>query len=225
LPETIELWTVELDQPASLVAALERLLDPRESAAAGRRSEKHRSRYIVAHGAVRSILGRALDEDPARVRIERACEHCADREHGRPRLEGQPALQFSLSHSRDLGLVAVGEGPARVGVDVEVVEPRRSDLDRLAARVMCEGELEHWRTLPSTEHLRAFLAAWTAKEAYLKGLGLGVVRDPRSIPPQPDGWTLRPLDLGGDVDAVGTLAVEAADAEISRIARWSPPVP
>src|SRR5262249_56603574 len=96
----------------------------------------------------------------------RVCAHCGDPEHGKPFVVDAPDVSFSVSHSGSMGLFALGRG-ARVGADVECVQPRPY-LDRLAARTFTPDELAAWRQVDDAQQLECFLAAWTAKEAQVK---------------------------------------------------------
>jgi 4'-phosphopantetheinyl transferase len=91
---------------------------------------------------------------------------------GRPRLAGPRApLDFSLAHSGDRMILAVGWG--RFGVDLEVLDPRRDYL--ALARHQFEGsELALVESLPADQRGFAFLRLWTAKEALVKSLGCGL---------------------------------------------------
>jgi 4'-phosphopantetheinyl transferase len=73
---------------------------------------------------------------------------------------------FSVSRSGGRALVAVrGQGP--VGVDIEQIKPGRP-TKRIAARMFSPEE----SGLAATPV--GFYRCWTAKEAYAKGLGLGL---------------------------------------------------
>jgi 4'-phosphopantetheinyl transferase len=104
---------------------------------------------------------------------------CGSHEHGRPALAAEDAPSFSLSHSADVAVVAVA--PERVGADVETVRERRY-LDRVARRTLTADEFARWSALPEPDQLVEFLRAWTAKEAYLKMLGVGLTRALRDVP-------------------------------------------
>lgn len=201
----VETWLVALDAPGEVVGRLASSLDPDERASAGARRPAAARRYTVAHGAQREILGRRLGLDPASLRITRACATCGG-PHGRPELPEHPEVVVSLSHSGGFALLAVAVG-ARVGVDLEVVR-LRPRLERLAERVLAPEELEAWTALPPQDRLRAFLAAWTSKEAYLKAIGEGIRRPLAGVPARlPAGWVSASPDAG---DAhVTCLAVEA----------------
>ena len=73
---------------------------------------RDRRRFVRAHAGLRLFLARCLGVDPATVRYETGV-------HGKPRLlPGLPPLEFNLSHSEELGLLAVARDRS-VGVDVE----------------------------------------------------------------------------------------------------------
>ncbi|MGH8978135.1 MAG: 4'-phosphopantetheinyl transferase family protein, partial [Acidimicrobiia bacterium] len=163
-------WTVELDQPEAVVAALAGHLDEFEQhVAAARRAGVRRDRYVVAHGAVREILGALTGDGPDAVAIDRRCAHCGDPAHGKPALPEHEGLDFSLSHCRATAIVAVARAVS-VGVDVEVVRAR-PHLERLAARMLSPAEHAEWLTGDPAARTIEFLRLWTAKEAYLKAVG------------------------------------------------------
>ena len=113
----VRVWNVDLLQPISVVDALRAWLDDEEiRAAASRRSDVLRHRYIVAHGAVRSILGAQLGIEPGAVAISRHCVPRCEIRHGKPELAGSQGLSFSLSHSESFAMIAVAAG-APVGVE------------------------------------------------------------------------------------------------------------
>jgi 4'-phosphopantetheinyl transferase len=73
---------------------------------------------------------------------------------------------WSLSHSDGFAAGAVCR--ARIGIDVEAIAPRRSDV---VARVSSREELE----LLGGFSWEAFVRVWTAKEAVLKKAGVGLL--------------------------------------------------
>lgn len=217
----VTVYEVALDQPDDVVARLVRLLDEHERRRADRTARPElRARRVVAAAATRAVLAALVGaDDPARLRIGRRCAHCGHAGHGKPFVVDRSDVSFSVTHSADLALVAVVRTPpARVGVDVEVVRPRRS-LPALAARVLDDEASARWSALPEAERLRAFYEAWTAKEAYLKAVGVGVTRSLRSVAVARPGWTIAPLDLGPR--AVAHVAVEADPVTVGR-GTWAP---
>src|SRR5689334_21636065 len=104
----VEVWHVPLDQPATVRARLEAVLDERErERAAGFRRDRDRDRWTVAHAALRQVLGCRLGAAPERLRFDSVAT-------GKPVLAGG-GLHFNLSHSEGRAVVAVA-GDRPVGV-------------------------------------------------------------------------------------------------------------
>lgn len=219
-----DVWRIDLDAVEGVGPALqgEGPLDAAELARAARFAfERDRRRFVAARLALRRILGMALGRDPAALVIEAPPLH-------RPRLAGDSGLDFNLSHSGRLALVAVGQA-APLGVDVE--EWRSvPDAAALAARLFTPRECAALAADPRA----AFLTCWTRKEAVLKSTGLGLSVEPRTVEV---GATPGPLELGfagggsagsgGEVPlcvhsfAVGPEGVGAiALSPNVRVARW-----
>lgn len=223
-PLTVSVWTVDLDQPRAVVDALRVHLDDAEVlAVAARRDDTVRRRYVVAHAAVRCVLGGLLAVAPDAVVISRRCARCGDPAHGRPEVTspadafGFGPIRFSLSHSESVAVIAVATG-ARVGVDIEFVRPR-ARLDALAARVLAPEEHAGWLDLHPAAQLHGFLECWTAKEAYLKAIGAGITVPMRDVPLEPEGWTVT-----GFASPPGTVARVAVEGyAVVRVQSWSPP--
>lgn len=126
------------------------------------RSEVRHS-YIVCRYVLRRLLAGYLNIAPEKICF-------AYGEKGKPRLaNNNKAIEFNLSHSRDLLLVAIGGGT--VGVDVEYMRDLKGYL-HLAKRFFTQKECEFIEV--SYNSLQSFYDIWTAKEAYLKHLGLGI---------------------------------------------------
>jgi len=96
---------------------------------------------------------------------------------GKPFFPEHPEIQFSLSHSGSLLLCAVDSSP--VGVDIEIIRPRREQLLRYA---LTHEEYDELQTLGGD--WGAFYRLWTRKEAWAKYLGDGIGRHIRETPPQ-----------------------------------------
>ena len=167
----VHVWRVPLDDETR-VESYWALLDDEERRRATRFvRDVHRRRFIAAHGALRTILAGYLDARPTALAF-------VNGEHGKPALRdvtGRPPVEFNLSHSDDLALVAVARAHP-VGVDLE----RWSEVEHLelAERFFSPGERDALRALAHAPHLveAGFFAAWTRKEAYLKATGQGITR-------------------------------------------------
>jgi 4'-phosphopantetheinyl transferase len=176
-------WSVALDaQPAALGAVLS---EDELLRAAAFKVEDGRRNFVATRGALRVLLGRYLREEPGALRF-------AAGPQGKPRLDPAQELQFNVSHSGEVGLVAVGGG--ELGIDIEQMKPRR-DLDGLAKRVFTERERE---AIAGEE--AAFYRHWVAKEAFVKATGRGVtsVRSFEVLLDAPGGARL--VHVGGDAE-------------------------
>ena len=128
----------------------------------------HGHRFVLAHAALRLFLARCLDLEPVTVRYESDTL-------GKPRLvSGLAPLEFNLSHSESLGLLAVTRDRS-VGVDIEHARAVPDALD-IADRHFSPVEREELRALPPAERQAAFFRCWTRKEAVIKTSGEGLSR-------------------------------------------------
>lgn len=172
--DAVHVWRVRLDPVGDLGDSLDLLSEDERSRAGRLVLEHHRRRFVAAHAALRRILAGYT------ARAARTLEF-ARGPHGKPALAmagagSPPSLEFNLSHSGDLGLVAVArERP--VGVDLERWK-REMDHLALATRFFSPAERASLRALVDRgdELVYGFFAAWTRKEAYLKARGEGVMR-------------------------------------------------
>lgn len=191
------LWAVRVSGYAARARELEGTLDGAERVRLeGFRRASDRDQYRVAHVVLRQLLGTALGQDPAEVRFVREpCPGCGG-PHGRPAVPGAP-LHFSLSHAGDAVLVAFADRP--VGVDVELrPEPAlASEMASDMAQVLHPAERAELSALPAAERPAALARCWVRKEAYLKGVGIGLGDDPGlayvgtgAVPSDPPGWSL-----------------------------------
>ncbi|OIQ88694.1 4'-phosphopantetheinyl transferase psf-1 [mine drainage metagenome] len=171
----VHVWHIDLrDMGTDAV----NLLDAAELARAQRFVYAHDwRRYVAGHAWLRRVLGAYLGIAPQHLRFD------ADA-HGKPMLahrhtNGDAALRFNMSHSKDIALIAVTSGP-EVGVDIEAL---RDDLPGpdLAAGVLSAGELGELARCAPQDHPAVFVGCWTRKEACLKALGVGLGLEPRAL--------------------------------------------
>jgi 4'-phosphopantetheinyl transferase len=160
-------WRIVVDREnAGLERRLTGLLDDREQGLAARFAYAgDRHLYVAAHAGLRLVLAAMLGCRPAGVRLLRGPA-------GRPLVEAGGDIQFSLSHCRDVALIAFSHR-VPVGVDVERVRPL-ADWKQIAARYLHPGERMELMALSEEERLTAFFRCWTRKEAVAKALGLGL---------------------------------------------------
>ena len=146
------------------------MLSPEEKAvAAAFDSLERRRSYVAAHALLRSILAKVTGVAPNEIVFRYG-------QRGKPELAApvQHNLQFNMSHSRDVMVVAVTTG-RRVGVDIEHID-EPGDVRRIAARFLSPRDRDAIEQLPAERQRYAFLRCWTRKEAYMKARGDGVSR-------------------------------------------------
>ncbi|MFF9088269.1 4'-phosphopantetheinyl transferase family protein [Streptomyces sp. NPDC014991] len=120
----------------------------------------------ATHARLVATAARLLGSPAGRIRVG----HEPD---GRPRLTGPASgLRVSLSHGEGVGAVALGRGPAALGVDIEIVRPLPATA--LARRWLGDTSADWIAALPRHERDEAFLTLWTRKEAIGKARGHGL---------------------------------------------------
>jgi 4'-phosphopantetheinyl transferase len=163
--DEVHVWQIDLDVDASRYWSL---LSAEERERALRfRFERDRDHYTVGRGSMRQILGRYLGVSSTALRFGYGA-------HGKPALEAPTGsdLQFNLSHSHRVALLAVTAGRA-LGVDLEGVQRDVGD-EQIARRFFSPAEVAVLLSLPESQRRAAFFRCWTRKEAYLKARGDGI---------------------------------------------------
>jgi 4'-phosphopantetheinyl transferase len=177
-------------------------------------NELDRRRFVAAHAALRRELGERLELPAAELEFSRApCGQCGG-PHGRPivlrpggSLARPAELHFSLSHSGNQALIAISQTP--VGADIEAL-PDPSMAQRLAA-LMHPHEQARILSAPVDAQPTLFTRLWCRKEAYLKGMGVGLEHEATegylaSLERTP-GWRVENIDAPeGFAGAVATSA-------------------
>jgi 4'-phosphopantetheinyl transferase len=200
-----------LDAHASRLTALRTTFSSREEERfQSFATDELRSRWGAGRGVLREVLARALGARPAEIEFRYG-------PHGKPQLSAAP-LQFNISHSGSLAVIALAGVP--VGVDVELPRARRSD--DIARRFYAPAEVQRLFAEPDARRRAdAFFRLWTCKEAFLKVTGEGLSRSTRSYeialdPPRllwargvPDAaqrYSVQPLDVGDPYRAALVVA-------------------
>ncbi len=136
---------------------------------AGFGSPKRRREFALGRDVARRLVAEQTEARPEDVSLRVA-------EDGAPEAEG---LHLSLAHaSTDALVLAVAAvSPLPVGVDLEVVRPRRPDLYRYVLHPEEHGLIE---TLPYG-HDAAQVLLWALKEATLKAMRTGFRVSPKAL--------------------------------------------
>lgn len=175
-PQSVLVLCTRLGAPALSAAEVAAALPADEQVRLQRlHREADRQRSALAHAMVRLTLAALHGDEPARLPIVR--DEVGKPSLSRPEAADSPgAAHFSIAHSGDVVVVAFCRDHP-VGVDVEQVNDAIA-CDAIAEQMWHAREKAWWRTLPPEERGPAFFRLWTAKEATVKALGLGVDRSP-----------------------------------------------
>lgn len=169
----VQLWYATLDALRPRVDAYLPLLDAEEQERAARFRFAHdRERFVIAHGVLRSLLGRYLDMPPALLTIARGV-------YGKPIIHDTD-LRFNLSDTKDALLIAFTKGQ-EIGADIETMA-RHVDHVAVSEHYFTPDEIRsiHLAETTGTGKTR-FLELWTRKEAILKASGVGIMDDLRVL--------------------------------------------
>jgi len=148
MTEVVDVWVVPLERSDAELEGLFEMLSPEERTRAGTLPLGPRKRrYVARQAALRSILAARVGTSPNRLPLVRSLR-------GKPALDGGHDVQFSVSDSGDLALVALAGRD--VGVDVERIRGRPA-----AARAGALG-------------IDRFFERWTRLEATGKARGNGL---------------------------------------------------
>ncbi|MFD3918482.1 4'-phosphopantetheinyl transferase family protein [Streptomyces sp. NPDC058595] len=222
-PPGADVWHIGLDGGGDALGPVATLLDTRERDRAARtRDRPSADRYVLTHGAVRTILGGYL-------RIAGCTVHWSVGRHGKPAFDGPLShWQWSLSRSAEHALLAVCLS-APVGVDIERVDDRTPAV-ALAARFLPPDEAACVAEQETPHAARvAYHRLLSRKEACVKASGgrlLDGLRLNVLTPGTVHGtgvmagkrWQLR--DLSAPPGFVATLAVLDDEVRGLRLFDW-----
>lgn len=203
-PGIVHVWRVDLDHVTAGGLSPGNCLSVEETVRAARlRSERSRARFVACRDALRHVLAAYLNVEPSEVSLATA-------PLGKPLLSGAQEgsmLQFNLSHSAGLALIAIGVGEP-VGVDVELQRPLAA-AGTIASSAFSVAEYREWMALNPGDRQDRFYRLWTRKEAVSKAAGTGLSqslagiefvpgRTSRTVrsagPPQLSGWYVTGID-------------------------------
>lgn len=110
--------------------------------------------------------------------------------NNKPYFKDYPEVRFSVSHSGDIVLLAIGH--TEIGIDIEKIRPL--DYTALAERYFSAGEAAEIKCLDD------YFKVWTRKEAFLKlnAKGIGGLTSYDTSAPQNfngDDITFTPVDI------------------------------
>jgi 4'-phosphopantetheinyl transferase len=206
--QSADVWSFALEAHPTVLGRFHTWLSDEERARSARFIHRDdQIRYTLAHGGLRAVLAHYLGLEPAVLRFRAGPT-------GKPALldrqECPHGLRFNLSHSHGRMMLTVSDGQ-EVGIDLEQMRDEVEAL-KLAERFYAAGEYEQVLNRSGADQVTQFYRYWVAKEAVLKGQGVGLqslqqceilpesmarstVRLPADSRMQ-SGWTVRWLNCG-----------------------------
>lgn len=176
-----DIWLLALDQSPDRVRSLQELLSADELTRADAfATAPLRSRWIVARGGLRFLLGHQLNLPPAKVKLTKT-------KLGKPVLTGNPDdLHFNLAHCESHAAYVFSR-KFPVGIDLE-------NFSRSTELLTCMDAFCHpleRQALTSPPAPDALMRLWCAKEAALKAAGTGFQVEPSDV--LVTGWDSKSL--------------------------------
>ena len=166
LSKSVHIWKIEYAAFSGEEEKIQRVLNNNEIARANKfHYPIDRKRYSVTRALLKIILGNVINKDPLDIDFTYNA-------HGKPLLKNHTTVYFNVSHSAELGLIAVSDLPC-LGVDIEK-HRTRIDCVKLAKRFFSENEQISFLKLADSQKTEGFFYGWTRKEALIKALGLGL---------------------------------------------------
>jgi 4'-phosphopantetheinyl transferase len=170
VPRSVQVWAFELRTSPACLEQCRQTLSSAEGARAARFvHETSRDDFVVAHGVLRQLLGRYTATPPRDLRFSSGAD-------GKPTLEARArdasVISFNMTHSQGRALIAVSDG-REIGIDLEKIKPEVKAL-AIARRYFARAELAAIEAAPAPLTAGTFFRYWVAKEAILKGQGIGL---------------------------------------------------
>jgi len=168
----VHLWCVfsDLIFDVNLLKKYKDILSVEENQKASRFYRHHdRQQFLLTRTTIRTLLS-LYEPDVA----ARDWDFGKDN-YGKPFIKNYHIIddmQFSISHSRGLVVVALTRG-SPIGVDVEATNGNGDNLG-LAKRYFSKEEYANLTALPIEDQNKRFFDLWTLKEAYIKACGEGL---------------------------------------------------
>ena len=165
-PGQLHVWKADLDKLEYLDFYLS---EDEEQRAARLKSPQKRAYFRTARAVLRGLLAVYSGQALQAIRFVYGAK-------GKPRVQSVPGtrpLEFNLSHSGNL-LLAAFSIEAPLGIDLELDQPIEH-RDIVVRQYFSVNDRIAYRAMPAEQQKRAFLRAWTCREACGKADGAGFV--------------------------------------------------
>ncbi len=146
--------------------AMETLLSNKEIERQCRyRKSRDRKHYLIRTAILRELLGIILEKDASSLRFFK-------NENGKPFLEKPTKIEFNVSHSNGLTLMAFHPN-CKVGIDVERIN-KELNWKPIADRWFPAKIKRELLSIPTEQRNEKFFELWCRFEAILKCSGQGI---------------------------------------------------
>ncbi len=157
------LFNINNLKPQEAEKCLSQMTEQRKKYIASVSNPKRKAESIAGEWLVKKAVSEFFSLKEEEIVLER-------NEKGKPYIKDRDIFR-SVSHSGDFVVVAVDIVP--IGIDIEVIKPANL---KIADKVCSESDKQFILTAQTDdEKLLNFLKIWTAKEAYFKMKGTGIV--------------------------------------------------
>jgi len=173
----VDVWHIDLSHPDLQTVAWHEYLDRYHARWLSSRYARPGAAVVKNYSAWRVILKALL---PFYTNEALPLQWLLYSSRGKPFVNSNPHLNFSISHSAEQLLIAVSadQSVGDLGVDIECIRPIQA-IDQLARNSLHPIEIESGGT-------SYFFNYWSAKESLVKALGEGWSRlDPKEVVLQP----------------------------------------
>ncbi|HCG01772.1 MAG TPA: hypothetical protein DEV93_14675 [Chloroflexi bacterium] len=177
----IDIWAIDISRaPPEATCIAEVLPQDEQNHAISLTLDTVRREWVVARAALRIILGKLVGTPPRDLRFQsRPCSGCGA-VHGKPYLVGPgQGLNFNVSHSGRFVLIGITFG-FEIGVDIERID-LEADVAELADTALTSEERDRILAFSGRSRAEAFIRHWVLKEAFLKGIGVGLTVSPSAV--------------------------------------------
>lgn len=169
LPEEVHIWCIRWDELTTFIMKHWDVMSELEKKKInGFKFYEDRMRCASGKVLTRLLLSRYLDLENTKIEI------CHGK-YGKPylkQIEKESAIQFNVSHSGSVVVLAFVNFN-NIGIDVEQIDPF-FEYEDIVRSFFSKEEIEYVQRKKSSE---AFYQLWTAKEAYLKAIGKGLIEE------------------------------------------------
>ena len=168
----VHLWSTSLDADKLCLAKCEELLSPEELSRRGSFVRQVDGQYYAMGRAfLRVVLSYYIGGSPQDIEI-------LYNNQNKPYIKNNP-IYFNVSHSNELYCLAISPN-CKVGIDVahyENIDNAQSFLNSFSN----SNERSMFSHLKPDSITELILKIWTAKEAFVKGIGKGFMIEPQSV--------------------------------------------